>query len=150
MVPRNLLRKLGALTRAEWLELCRAQLALIAAQLAVWTRPQGELVSRSDRTLSGTGRVGADARAVRLGVAVHRAASYGVFRPRCLVRALALVRLLDAAGIQGGRLRIGVRRDGSRLLAHAWVEHGSLVLADRREHVRGFHELADVDVLPGS
>jgi len=42
-------------------------------------------------------------------------------RTYCLERSLVLVWLLRRHGV-GGNLRIGVKREGSELLAHAWVE----------------------------
>ena len=50
----------------------------------------------------------------------------------CLDRSLLLLSTLRRAGL-AGELRIGVRRAGSRLEAHAWVEHASHVLNDSAE-----------------
>ena len=50
----------------------------------------------------------------------------------CLDRSLLLLLTLRGAGL-AGELRIGVRRTGSRLEAHAWVEHASRVLNDSAE-----------------
>ena len=50
----------------------------------------------------------------------------------CLDRSLLLLFTLPCAGL-AGELRIGVRRTGSRLEAHAWVEHASQVLNDSVE-----------------
>ena len=50
----------------------------------------------------------------------------------CLDRSLLLLLTLRRAGL-AGELRIGVRRTGSRLEAHAWIEHGSRVLNDSAE-----------------
>jgi len=55
------------------------------------------------------------ARAVSLAAAAHPGAV------RCLPRALALGRLLTARG-HAARVRIGVRKEGGGLAAHAWVE----------------------------
>ena len=73
--------------------------------------------------------------------AVHRAARYGLFRPRCLTRALALQRLLARRGWPAS-LHVGVRRDRGALLAHAWVELDGAVLGDSPEHVATFVPLA--------
>ncbi len=145
-MSRNILAKLRQLTATEWRDLLRAQTALIASQLIVWTRPRGSLVSISDQSCFAA--PGADKRARRLGVAVHRVASYGPFRPSCLVRAVALMRMLEHGGVHGARLCIGVRPAGGKLLAHAWVEYGSLVLGDRPAHVRNFELLGEVEVRP--
>jgi hypothetical protein len=91
--------------------------------------------------------MGGPIRAERLAVAVSRAGDYGVFRPLCLVRAVALNRLLERSGIRGSRIRIGVRMRRGRFGAHAWVEYGGRVIGDIPEHVESFAELADVRLL---
>ena len=53
--------------------------------------------------------------------AIRRARRYGLFRGNCLSQSLALVWLLRRAG-HGGTIRIGVKPDQGRMLAHAWVE----------------------------
>jgi len=145
----SLLRKLGRTTAVEWRDLLRAQAALLVAQVVVWTRPRGQLVSPSTQGTT-KGSEGYDDRAGQLGHAVRRAARYGVFRPSCLVRSVALVRLLERSGIHGGRLCLGVRPAGGKLLAHAWVEYGTRVVGDWPAHVRNFQPLPNVDVLSGS
>lgn len=135
--------KLVRLSRTEWVELIQAQGALLWAQLLVWTRPTGTLVSNStSAAVSPTSEL--DPRAYRLALAVGRAAEHGVFRPLCLVRAVALNRMLEARHIHGSRIRIGVRRVEGNFMAHAWVEHGTVVLGDVESHVNRFTQLADV------
>ncbi|HEX5437350.1 MAG TPA: lasso peptide biosynthesis B2 protein [Gemmatimonadaceae bacterium] len=143
----TLLRKLVRLSLAEWGELLVAQRALIWAQLLVWTRPTGRLVSRADAAGDSLPAEPLDPRAYRLALAVGRAAEHGLFRPLCLVRAVALHRLLEARQIRGSRIRIGVRQAGGRFLAHAWVEHGAVVLGDVESHTRRFTQLADVHLM---
>lgn len=60
----------------------------------------------------------------------------------CLTQALAGQRLLAAHGYPS-RLRIGVRKDGARLSAHAWLEHEGTVVVGRVSN------LADYRPLPG-
>jgi transglutaminase superfamily protein len=43
------------------------------------------------------------------------------FRPSCLKKSLVLLRLARRRGMPA-ELRIGVRKDGGELLAHAWIE----------------------------
>lgn len=62
-----------------------------------------------------------------LAAAVERAAGFRFYRVPCLSRALLLRRMLSARGIPA-LLRIGVRRDGGRLHAHAWVVCGGEAL----------------------
>lgn len=144
-LTRTALKKLLALRPAEWSELVRAQVALIGAQLDIWRRPIGKLVaygaSGPERPLDAA----SEAQARRLALAVLRAATYGAFRPLCLVRALALSRLLESQGITGSRIRVGVRHEGG-FLAHAWVECGELVLGDTEAHTRPFAQLTDVQL----
>ena len=137
------LSKLASLSEGERRDLLRAQLALLRAQLAVWTRPQGRLVgpSHGPATLPDED---ASRRARRLADAVSLVSRRGAFRPNCLVRSLALSRLLEAEQVPGWHVRIGVRERTGRFEAHAWVELGTEVLADSSEHVASFERLADV------
>jgi hypothetical protein len=144
------LRKAGTLSVRDWLDIGRAQLALFSAQLLVWTRPQGRLISSAAEPTPPATDEKTIATARRLGLAVDRAASYGAFRPRCLVRSVALQRVLESRGIHGSRIRIGVRMQRGRFDAHAWVEYGSLVLGDRAEHTNAFAELTDIHIVPPS
>lgn len=137
------LSKLASLNEAERRELVRAQLALLRAQLAVWTRPHGQLV-RAAREPAGLPDEYASRTARRIAGAVSLASRRGVFRPNCLVRSLALARLLEGAQVPGWHVRIGVRDRTGRFEAHAWVELGGEVLADSTEHVASFERLADV------
>lgn len=52
---------------------------------------------------------------------VRAAAWHGPYRAKCLQQALVLWWLLRRQGIHN-ELRIGVRKEGNRLEAHAWVE----------------------------
>jgi hypothetical protein len=55
----------------------------------------------------------------------------------CLDRSLALCWLLRRRGI-AARLRIGARKDGAQLKAHAWVESDGVALGDADEEHRHF------------
>lgn len=59
--------------------------------------------------------------AQKLSRAVSRALALGPWRPRCLLRSLALYRLLRAQG-DLAQLVIGLPRDSHTSDAHAWVE----------------------------
>jgi hypothetical protein len=145
---REVLGKIRALGARDWAELAEAQLMLARAQLVVFTRPRGGLIDGgAPEAAAVPAPLASSDVARRLGVAVSRAARFGVFRPRCLVRSLALQRMIERRGIEGSRIRIGVRREGERgerLSAHAWVEYGDLVLGDHDAHVGSFTRLADV------
>ncbi len=105
-----------------------AQGALLDALLRARLTPVGRLVAPTAPTAAraaraaraagaaaeaaiddGQARAALVARTVR---ALDRAARRGLFRPSCLVRSLALLRLLERGGVSGARMRIGVRREG--------------------------------------
>ncbi|MEP6692369.1 MAG: lasso peptide biosynthesis B2 protein [Gemmatimonadaceae bacterium] len=146
--PIQVLRKLVRLSGQEWVEMVEAQAALVRAQRQMRVAPVGSLLdgARAAPALGQLSRPGEHPAALRLSRAVHRAASYGLFRPLCLVRAMALQRMLDERGMTGSHIRIGVKREGAELAAHAWVEYDSLVLGDSDEHVDSYVRLADVHV----
>lgn len=149
----RLLQKLATLSRREWVDLLQAQVGLMAAQVLVWTRPTGQLVAHSAASAAEAARVAGNveaaamSRAQQLGLAVSRAGDYGLFRPLCLVRAVAVHRLLEKHRIHGSRVRIGVRMRRGRFGAHAWVEYGGKVVGDSVEHVGSFAELSEVQLV---
>lgn len=149
----RLLHKLATLSPREWVDLLLAQVALLAAQVLVWTRPTGRLVSHASSAdaaampSQATVEPALMDRAQQLGLAVSRAGDYGVFRPLCLVRAVAVHRMLERRRMHGSRIRIGVRMRRGRFGAHAWVEYGGQVIGDNIEHVESFAELGDVHLV---
>lgn len=146
----RLLSKLLRLAPSERADLVVAQGALVAAWLRVATRPRGRLVGAPAAASDHDAPVPDEqslARARALALAVTRAASHGLFRPQCLVRAVALKQLLDARGLDGSRVQIGVRTQRGMFAAHAWVEYGTEILGDRAEHVRTFAPLPEITVL---
>jgi hypothetical protein len=82
----------------------------------------------------------------RIALSVNRAASFGVFRPRCLVRSIALRRLLNAADIRGATVRFGVRLDDGEFTAHAWVEYGGVVVGDDPAHIARYIPMTGMQV----
>ena len=140
----HIAKKLATLSAREWLDLFQAQWALAAAQLTVRSRPVGTLATPA------TGAVSADLarlpEARRLALAVVRAARFGVFRPQCLVRSVALSRMLEKRGIEGAMVRVGVRRQDGEFLAHAWVEYAGQTLGDADAHVGAFVPLTNLEV----
>ena len=149
-MPRSRLLRLLRLPRGEAAGLLRAQAMLLRAQLLLWTRPQGRLLeTRAAVSADAAAPPAADAaRALRLADDVERAARGGLFRPTCLVRALALHELLEASRLPGSRIRIGVRWGGGGFEAHAWVEHGGRVLGDREANVGAYAELGQARLAP--
>ncbi len=142
----RLVRTTVGLSARDWGQLLQAQWALLVAYGIVMSRPLGALVSpESQREAEAGSHHPRLPEAQRLADAVVRAARYGVFRPRCLVRSVALSRLLTAHGIGGAVVRVGVRRDAGVFIAHAWVELGSQTLGDTDEHVGAFAPLTSVN-----
>lgn len=136
--------RLRGLTLREVGLLLEAQYDLLAGQLAKWTRPIGRLLDWSSITAEQEVQPVASLQTLRsVGWAVTRAANYGVFRPKCLVRSLAIQRMLRRRGIAGSTIRIGVRLREGEFNAHAWVELGDLVIGDSRAHVESFTRITD-------
>jgi hypothetical protein len=117
-------------------------LTAIALKMVGLRRWQAVLARRrpAGRPLPGSD----EATLVREGLAAARlveaAARQGPYRATCLQRSLALWWLLRRRRIDS-ELRIGVRKEGGRLEAHAWVELRGLVLnevKDVRERFAAF------------
>lgn len=147
------LRRLARLSARDWLDIAEAQFELLVAKIIVATRRTGELVSRApldpfgDSAPAVAPAANLDPRPEQLALAIGRAAENGVFRPLCLVRAVALKRLLDRHGFQGSIVKIGVRMNRGRFAAHAWVAYGDQILGDQEWHVKSFAELDEVSVM---
>ena len=121
-----------ALPPAERATLLRALvwLPLVALHL----RLRGfEAASRVARRISAPKIHAPDARATARLVAT--AARHGLHRGNCLSQSLTLQRLLARDGI-AAELRIGARRAGDKLEAHAWVEHAGRPLNDGADVAR--------------
>jgi hypothetical protein len=125
-------------------ELLEAQWALLVAQGRLRSQPVGSLATPATQARDADARRLPEAR--RLALAIMRAARFGVFRPQCLVRSMALSRMLVARGIGGAVVRVGVRRQEGKFLAHAWVELAGETLGDVDEHVGSFVPLTNLDV----
>jgi hypothetical protein len=150
--PRRVMARLAEQDLADWNDLVDAQISLLIAQYLVWTRPKGRFVK--DAQLDSPGvqepvslRSGMWRNAFRSAVAIRRVADHSLLKPRCLVRAVALSRMLEKRGITGSRVRVGVQQRGGEFSAHAWVELGQRVLGDDAQHVHSFAELVDLQVV---
>lgn len=146
------LRHWSRIPRHELGDVLVAEAALVRAQAEAWLRPRGELVQvpgaageALHRTLTDAGARRAVAhRAVK---ALDRALRYGVVRPACLVRSIALARLLATFGVTDAQIRLGVRRTGAAagdVNAHAWVELDGRVIGDDPRHTRRFTPIGSV------
>lgn len=142
--------KLRRLSWREWRDLVAAQLALLAAQVRVRTKAQGQLVApESIKTSEATSEPPPcqDGEAKALALAIRRAAFFGLFRPACLVRSIALCRMLEGRGIRGSRVEVGVILREGRFVAHAWVTLRGQVLSEDPGSVRHYESLPGVNVL---
>lgn len=138
-----------------------AQFALLRAHRLVARAPIGalterrkadrlaalEAANRSDASAPSATSAKEEQRAHELADAVRWTAAHGLFRPFCLVQSLAIQSLLGEAGIDGSEIRVGVRREGNALKAHAWVRWRDRVLGDDPAYVSRFTEVDDIGVL---
>ncbi len=141
----SVLRKLLSLDRQSFADLIAAQRALWRARRIIKRQPIGSLTIR-DANAASIPR-GDPTRAKDVARAIARASSYGLFRPFCLVRAIALRDLLQQHEISGSEIRVGVRWQGGEFTAHAWVRWGDEILGDDPHHVSTFTEVDDIRVL---
>ncbi len=120
---------------------------LLVADLALRALPY----RRAAALLSGRlrrrpdGLVLSDEASLDLAARVDSAARYHLYPMQCLRRALVLRRLLARRGVQS-EIRFGVRKEGGRLIAHAWVERDGRSL-DRGAEKR-YSRLETTDALP--
>jgi hypothetical protein len=142
----HLARRLFSLTAREFGELLVAQAFLVGALWTVRRRPKGALLRPVDSGPDlGTSK--AEDRLARLVAAVDRAARYGLFRPTCLVRAVALERMIVRAGVGPAVVRVGVLNGGNAFMAHAWIELAGRVVGDEPSRVAQFTPLHDFSAL---
>ena len=81
---------------------------------------------------------------------VRAAAHYGVLRVTCLEESLALWHLLEKQNVPSS-LRIGVRKVGEKLEAHAWVEYEGTALNQTEELHNHYLTLkSEFSEVPGS
>ena len=139
-------RRLFNITPGEFTDLVAAQWYLLVALWTVRSRPRGELL-RPVSEGSSTGGLSDGARLVRMALAVDRMARFGLFRPTCLVRAVALERQIRRAGAGNAVVRVGVSPVGGELLAHAWIELEGRVIGDELARVQRFTPLHDFSAL---
>jgi len=141
-----LTRRLVNITPGEFADLVVAQWYLLVALWTVRRRPKGGLLRAvSDGHLAGGVRD--DARLERLALAVDRVARFGVFRPTCLVRAVALERQIRRANAGPAVVKVGVSQTAGKLMAHAWIELEGQVIGDEPARVRRFTPLHDFSAL---
>lgn len=127
-------------------DLLVAQGYLLAALWTLRRRPKGELLRLAEAE-SARGGSGNEQRLADLAVAVDRVARLGVFRPTCLVRAMALERMIRRADAGPAVVKVGVLKVANEFFAHAWIELEGRVIGDEPAHVRRFTPLSDFSAL---
>jgi hypothetical protein len=126
-------------------DVARAQAYLLSAWWVVRSRRRGELIAGA--TAHATTAYGRTGEPDRIALGVDRAARFGVFRPTCLVRSIALRRLLERAGVASVMLRVGVRwREGS-FDAHAWIEVAGRPIGRDGRIAHMFDVVDDIEVV---
>jgi hypothetical protein len=133
-------RKLRQLKPGQWTVLLASLLMLPLTSFRLRSRGYRQTLQWvSPPVASTSGLAPADEAVVAkdTAFAVGVAAKYGIWRPRCLSRSLALGWFLRRRGIPfdiriGVPDKAGVRGGGAPdFSAHAWVEHRGVVLNDR-------------------
>lgn len=146
--PVRFVRRAWALGWRDSLDVAVAQISLLRARRALASRPRGELLRAVPAGADGGLPSEPLERLERMAVAVRRASDHGVFRPTCLVRALALEALARRAGSRTAVVRVGVSRDEGRFAAHAWLEVGGRIVGDTPENVGRYTVLDDFSGFP--
>jgi hypothetical protein len=117
-----------ALPGSDRLLLVKAAATLVAVRCAL------HLVS-IERLRSWAGRLRQGDRPAARIIWSVRTAARRVPGATCLSSALALQRLLSSAG-HPSQVHIGVARDASGFIAHAWLVHDGVVVIGEEEHER--------------
>lgn len=135
-------RRLRSFSGRDLMRLVLAQWYLLRARLALLFRARGRLLA----AVTGTDAApdpDVTVHVQEVSLAVARAAEYGLFRPTCLVRSMALERFLRREGVQGAVVRIGARRNGHRIEMHAWIELAGAVVGESPQRTSTFAPLHD-------
>lgn len=127
-----------ALEREDRGSFVRAWTYLLLADLSLRVLPVTR-VEALMRRLGGRSRSAAEP--CRLARLVGAAARHHLWSMTCLPRSLALQALLRRHGIEAD-LRIGVRREGGELQAHAWVERAGSPVGEPADVELRFQPLA--------
>ena len=133
-------RTAASLRPADWTALGEAWLALSAARAAVRLRPLPKLLHDAAAANAAPAlKPARDPRPdiERLQRLVRIAARYRLNPATCLPRALALRGMLRRRGIPAA-LEIGVRKDGERLRAHAWLVYDGRPIGEPEEVAEEF------------
>ena len=130
------------ISRAEGLALGRAGMILLAADVSLRLLPFPRVERLFMPRYPATGSGGEEAVSL-CAWATGAAARHHLWPMRCLPSSLCLRWMLGRAGLPA-RLRLGVARDGGRLLAHAWVELAGRPVGETEEGIAPFAPLAKI------
>ncbi|HKD51362.1 MAG TPA: lasso peptide biosynthesis B2 protein [Candidatus Acidoferrum sp.] len=138
------LRRFSALERAAQTLLLRALVMLPLVALSLRFRGFDATRSTLRKTISSvTPQTDSVSLSKQIALTAHMmnaADRHGLVHPSCLVKSLTLWWLLGRQGI-GSELRVGVRKEGRNLEAHAWVEREGIALnepEERHHHYAAF------------
>ncbi|HKW76708.1 MAG TPA: lasso peptide biosynthesis B2 protein [Terriglobales bacterium] len=138
------LRRFSALDRAAQTVFLRALVMLPLVGLSLKLRGFDATRSRLRKMLSPPASwMDADSLNRQIALTAHMvnaADRHGLTHPSCLVKSLTLWWLLGRRGITS-QLRVGIRKEGGKLEAHAWVEREGMALnepEERHHHYAAF------------
>ena len=137
------LRRFLALPGVDKYQLARAWLALAAIDVRLRTRGFLRLTQRIERPRAFHDVSSAEIEeAKRMARWLDRASRHHIVGAHCLHRSLALHAALRRRSLESV-LRIGVRKEGMLLRAHAWVELDRQVINDTEASTRDFIRLTE-------
>ena len=135
------LRRFSALERPAQILFLRALVVLPLVGLSLKFRGFEATRSALRKTLSrATPPADSDSLNKQIALTAHMvnaADRHGLVHPSCLVKSLAMWWLLGRQGITS-QLRVGIRKEGGNLEAHAWVEREGIALNEPEEHHRHY------------
>jgi hypothetical protein len=128
-----------SLTLADWASLFEAALTLARVQVRLRLQSPAKVIAWATH-LAERPSTASPADVKRVAWSTDAAARHLV-PSACLARSIALARMLARRRLPVD-IRIGVRTDGGRLEAHAWVERDGQLLNDDRATVEGYETFA--------
>lgn len=144
------LRRFLTMPGADKYQLARAWLALAAVDVRLRTGSFQRLTRHIERRRAFHDMSIAEIEeAKRMARWLELASRHHVVGAHCLHRSLALHAALRRMGLESV-LRIGVRKDGTLLRAHAWIELDGQVINDAEASTRDFIRLAQTGTFNGA
>ncbi len=138
------LRRFSALERTAQMLFLRALVLLPFVGLSLRLRGFESTRTTLQKTISPTtSRLDSNSLNKQIALTAHMvnaADRHGLVHPSCLPKSLTLWCLLGQQGI-ASQLRVGIRKEGGKLEAHAWVEREGIALnepEERHHHYAAF------------